>query len=117
MELRTIHLAALGLVLALVARHVVRRISLALFARRCGARPAPRMKPSAGFLGRKWMAGNAAAAKENRVLDLLSERYKSSGKTYSARIMGQNYYFTADPENIKYFFVCGFSGPSHSPAR
>ena len=100
-QLKATHLVFLAAVLAVLARWAARRVAEARFQRRTGSRPAPHLKPSAGFLGLGWMRENFEAAKTGQILNLFTERLRQSGQTYKVVVLGHAFHFTADVDNIR----------------
>ena len=98
-NLKATQLALLVGLVALLVRWAARRLAVARFQRKTGSRPAPHLKPSAGFLGLRWMRQNLEAAANGQILNLFTERFRQSGHTYKTVVLGNEYHFSSDVEN------------------
>lgn len=74
----------------------------------------PHLEP---ILGADLLIKTAKAIYQNRNFPALTERHETLGKTYLVNSIGQNVFFTIDPENFKAVYETHWSEWGVAPAR
>ncbi|CAL3969381.1 unnamed protein product [Diplocarpon coronariae] len=98
------------LVLALVflVKRIRSNMRVALFKKQHGCKPEVRIPQSEQIIGYGFYQIQARAAKSRTILQVGRRRFADHGNTWRATMMGQAFYNTIDPENVKAVLATNF---------
>jgi len=105
-------LYALGfaiLVSAFIAKRVATYVSAARFIKKHGCKPEHKIPQFERIIGYDLYRIQMNASKEKKILEVGYKRYQDNGVTWSGALMGQTFFNTIDPENIKAILATNFN--------
>lgn len=98
-----------GVVLYFVVSTTTSYIAAVRFKKAHGCEPEKRMPQAERIIGYSFFRKQRRARNEKRLTQLTRERFREIGPTYSSVILGNKFFNTMDPENIKALLATNFS--------
>ncbi|KUJ23048.1 putative cytochrome P450 alkane hydroxylase [Mollisia scopiformis] len=101
-------LAALVVVVGVVLQKIVNHIRVARFKKQHGCKPEFRIPQRERIIGYGLYQTQLKASKEKNMTTVSRQRYLDYGNTWSGQMMGQKFFNTIEPENLKHFLATDF---------
>ncbi|PBP27814.1 cytochrome P450 52A1 [Diplocarpon rosae] len=98
----------LVLVLVFLVNRTIRHIRIARFKKQHGCKAGVRISQSERILGYGLYKTQVQASKSRTLLQVGRKRFADNGNTWRATIMGQAFFNTIDPENVKAILATNF---------
>ena len=102
-------LAIVIFISAFIVKKIARYRSAARFKKEHGCKPEHHIPQRERIIGYDLYRIQINASKEKKVLDVGFKRYQDNGNTWSAGMMGQTWFNTIDPENVKAILATNFN--------
>ena len=102
------YIAFAGLAVLLVVRKIQEYIADYKFKKARGCKPAHPFPQWERIIGYSVFRSQALAVKEKRLLESNRQRYEDYGLTWTAAVMGNRFYSTIEPENVKAILATNF---------